>query len=131
MVVMTRPGVGMVMLMIVLPQQILAIVIAVRRAHHGVDVVARRFVVVVNDTRLVIELDQDHRTQDAIVEWAGIVEWADPGEQRVAQLSLRFGIANIGMSWPQPAGIDTEQSIQALAAFRRQIAVANTDRIDA
>ena len=44
---------------IVLAQQILAVVIAVRRAHHRVDVVALGRVVVIDNARLVIELDEN------------------------------------------------------------------------
>ena len=57
-------------LLVVLAQQVLAVVVAVGRAHDGVDVVrvpgtrgpAQR------DGRLVIELDQDDRAMDAVVE---------------------------------------------------------------
>ena len=69
---------------VVLAQQILAVVVAIGGAHDGMDMVARGGVVVVHDAGLVVELDKDHRAQDAIIERAGVVEPADPGEMRVA-----------------------------------------------
>ena len=74
------------MLQVVLPQQILAVVVAVRRAHDGVDVLAAFGSVRVlarcrkPDRPLVIELDQDHRAVDAVVEHAARVGLADPRE---------------------------------------------------
>ena len=105
----TRPRMRMGVLRIVLTQQVLAVIVAVGRAHHGVDVVARRRVVVVDDARLVVELDQDDWAQDAIVERARIIERTDPGEQRIAQVTLRLGISHIGMPRPQPASIKPQQ----------------------
>src|SRR5690348_17953536 len=109
MVVMTRTGVRMAMLLIMLPQQVLAVVITIRCTDDRMDMVARRSVVVIHNTGLMIELDQDHRAEDPIVEWACIVERPDPGKQGVGQVSLCFTVANGGMPGPQSAGIDTEQ----------------------
>src|SRR5499425_359894 len=61
------PGAGVVELLVVLAQEVLAVVVAVRSAHHRVDVVARRVVVVERDPPLVIELDQDHRAVHPVV----------------------------------------------------------------
>ena len=47
------------------------------------DVVTRRRVVIVDDAGLVIELDKDHRAQDAVIERARAVEWPDPREMRL------------------------------------------------
>src|SRR5712664_154358 len=46
---------------VMLAQQISAVVVAVRRPDHRVDVVARGRVVVEGDPALVVELDQDDR----------------------------------------------------------------------
>ena len=71
------------MLLVVLPQQVLAVIVAVRRADHGMDVIANRQLRVLGQMAgvgrpLVVELDQDHRTVDAIIEHAVILIAADP-----------------------------------------------------
>src|ERR1700744_2067887 len=109
MVMMPRARMRMGVLDIVLTEQVLAVVVAVRRAHHGVDMVARRRVVVVDDAGLVVELDQDDRAQDAIVERARIVERTDPGESRVVKMTLRLGISHVGVAGSQAPRIKAEQ----------------------
>ena len=47
-----------------LAEQILAVVVPVRRADDGVDVIARRLVVVKHHAREVVELDENDRTVD-------------------------------------------------------------------
>ena len=59
--------------LVVLAEQVLAVVVAVGRAHDAVNVLARRHVAVLGESReiggsLVIEFDQDHRAVDAVVE---------------------------------------------------------------
>src|SRR3954467_4073621 len=51
---------------VMLPEQILAVVISVRRPHHGVDVIADGFSTA--SGTLVIEFDKNHWTLHAIVE---------------------------------------------------------------
>lgn len=58
------------MLLVVLSQEVLAVVVAVRRAHDGVDVIPNgdaRVDLAQAYRRLMVELDQDDRTQDPIV----------------------------------------------------------------
>src|SRR5438105_15178109 len=60
-------------LLVVQPQEILAVVVAVRRADDGVDVLRVRRVGIRREVLqvrrlLMIELDQDHRAVDAVVE---------------------------------------------------------------
>src|SRR5262245_16991453 len=80
------PPVLMVVLRVVLPEQILAVVVAVGGADDRVDVIARRLVVVERNTALVIELDQDDRAVDAVVEHAVVRDTADPGEARLVEV---------------------------------------------
>src|SRR5678815_2154270 len=63
---MVPPGL-MVVLRVVLPQQVLAVVVAVGRADDRVDVIARRLVVGERDAALVIELDQDDRAVNCLL----------------------------------------------------------------
>src|SRR5882757_1265588 len=52
---------------VVLAQEVLAIVIAVGRAHHGVHVVLLGLVVIQEDPGMVVVLDDQHRTVDLVV----------------------------------------------------------------
>ena len=62
-------GAGVVEALVVLAQEVPAVVIAVRRADNRVDVVARRLVVVERDPPLMVELDEDDGAVEAIVVW--------------------------------------------------------------
>src|SRR5262245_38389719 len=104
---------------VVLAQQVAAVVVAVRRAHDGVDVVARRRVVVVGDAGLVVELNEDHRAQDSVIERACVVEWADPREMRVVKVALRLSPADLRMSRPQLPGVNDKQPLQPLPSGGR------------
>ena len=70
------------MLQVMLAQQVLPEIVAVRRSDDGVDMRAVRHdrihKVAEADRALVIELDQDHRTLDAVVEHAAGRRLADP-----------------------------------------------------
>src|ERR687883_487693 len=68
--------VRMVVLLVMLAQEILPIIVAVGRAHDGMDVLTGRRVVVQGDPRLVIELDEDHRAVDPVVERTHLVTGA-------------------------------------------------------
>jgi len=72
-------------LQIMLPQQILAVVVAVGRADDGVDVLAGGLVGVGGGAAqvgraLVVELDEQDRAVDAIVKDAVVIRATDPGE---------------------------------------------------
>src|SRR5579884_3136366 len=62
----------------VLAQQILAVVVAVRRAHDRVAVEFLRLGVVDEHAAMVVELDADHRALHLVIERAHIVGPADP-----------------------------------------------------
>jgi len=72
-------------------------------------------VVVVDDARLVVELGEDYRREDAVIEGAMVVDRADPG----VEMALHLGPANLGLARPNASGIDAEQCFEALAAFAR------------
>jgi len=61
---MRKPGA--VELLVVLAQEVLAVVVAIRAAHHRVHVIVRGLGTRQRNAALMIELDQDHRTVDAI-----------------------------------------------------------------
>ena len=70
----------------VLPQQVLAVVIAVGSPHHGVDMISRGFVVVQEDTILVIELDKNHRAVHPVVEDAVLISAAHPRKVSLVEM---------------------------------------------
>src|SRR6516165_1410148 len=49
---------------------------------------------------------------------------------RRGQIALRLGVADFGVAWPNSAGIDHEQGLETLAAFRRQLAIADPGGMD-
>ena len=70
-------------MLVVLPQQIKAVVVAVRRAHDGVDVELGRLRIGQEHAGMVIEFDEHDRTLDPIVEGARVVTTTDPAEMRI------------------------------------------------
>src|SRR5688572_20242473 len=77
----------MPVLLEVLAQQVFAIVVAVGRAYHGVDVIAVWHTLArEGDRRLVVELDQDYRAMHAIVKSTVAVGAAHPGEVRFVEM---------------------------------------------
>ena len=97
---------GMIVPSIMLAQQILAIIVAVRRSHHGMDVVARGRVVIVDNAGDVIEFNKDYGTQDPIIERTYIIEWPDPRENSLTQMPLDFVVADFGVAGPDLIGIE-------------------------
>src|SRR6185436_12150296 len=87
--------VSVFVLLIVLTEQILAVVVSVGRAHDHVNVLAvwhsRVFCKVSQISRqLMIKLYEDHRTVNAIVEHAGGFGSSDPGEPCSVEMLSHF-----------------------------------------
>ena len=70
--------------LVMLAQQVEAVVVAVGRAHDRVHVEFRRLRVGQEHTGVVVELDERHRALDAVIERAFLRSAADPAEVRVA-----------------------------------------------
>jgi hypothetical protein len=87
---MRAPRLGMIVLRVMLAQQVLAVVVAIRGAHDGVDMIAGGFVVRIDDAWLMVEFDEHDWTVDAVVEGAVVVVRANPGKVRVAQVIERL-----------------------------------------
>src|SRR5712691_3163196 len=119
---MGPPGV-VIDLLVVLAQQILAVVVAVRRADHRVDVIARGRIVVERHAALVIELDQDHRTVNAIVEDAVLLDAADPGEARLGEVARDLLAAHPGVAGTDPADVGVEQPPEEMLLAARELVV--------
>src|SRR2546428_14045204 len=93
----------MVVLLVMLAKEIFAVVVAVRRANDGMNVATGGLVVGERDPGLVVELDQDDRAVDAVVEDAVLLAAAHPGEVGLLQVLLHldhlgFGVAGAGTS---------------------------------
>ena len=103
------PRVGMIVPRIMLAQQVLAVVVAVRSAHDRVDMIARGFVVRIDDSWLVVEFDEHDWTVDAVVEGAVVVVRANPGKVRVAQVIERLLEPDFRMARAQAMQVDADQ----------------------
>ena len=75
-----------------LTQQIFAVVVAVGREHHRVDVVLGRLVVVESDAAIVVELDEDHVAVDPVIEDVVICAPADPCDVCILRCFLTSSI---------------------------------------
>src|SRR5215469_5685244 len=87
-------------------------------------------VVVIDNTRHVIELDEDHRAQDAVIKRVCVVAWPDPGEMRLGQIALRLGVADFSVARPNAARVGREQRLKTVAPLHRQLGIADSGAID-
>src|SRR5262245_50615095 len=110
---------------IVLAQQVLAVIVAIGRTHHRMDVVAGGTIIVIDDAGLMIELDEYHRIEDAVVEGADVVEGSDPGKARRTEVPLCLVIARAGVAVADAARIGRKQGLGSLAPLRRELLVAD------
>src|SRR6516162_540913 len=103
------PRVGMIVPRVMLAQQVLAVVVAVRGAHDRVDMIAGGFVVRIDDAWLMVEFDKHDWTVDAVVEGAVVVVRANPGKVCVAQVIERLLEPDLRMAWAQAMQVDADQ----------------------
>src|SRR6516164_629542 len=87
-------------------------------------------VVVIDNTRHVIELDEDHWAQDAVIKRVCVVAWPDPGEMRFGQIALRLGVADFSVARPNAARVGREQRLETVAALRRELGIADAGAIN-
>ena len=78
-------------LLVVLPQQVLAVVVAIGCAHHSMNVLSVRCLRVCGkmaeaDRLLVIEFNQNHRTVDSLVEDTVWLSAANPGKPSIVEM---------------------------------------------
>ena len=82
---------SMMAMLVVLAQKIFAVVIAVWGAHHYMDVISIGLLVLAKrDAPLVVELNDNHRAVDSIVENTVVVHAAHPAKVSIAQVLLDF-----------------------------------------
>ena len=98
-----------------LAQKIFAVIVAVGGAHDDMDVIfVGLFVLAKRDTPLVVELNDDHRTLDAIIENAVVIHAAHPAKVGVPQMALHFLHPHLGMIRASPADMQLNQTKQKI-----------------
>src|SRR6267142_2218063 len=104
-VLMAAPRPCVVELLVMLAQEILAVIVAIWRAHHGVDVIARRLLIAQRNAALMVEFDEDDRAVDPIIEYAVFVDAAHPGEVGISQMLCHLRHSDLGMARPDVADV--------------------------
>ena len=104
---------------VVLPQQILAIVVSIRRSHHAMDMLLGRLLAVGGKTpqicrTLVVEFDQDHRTLHPVIEDAVGLRAANPGEPCVVEMTVDFVHFHARVTVVHVADVQVDKVAQAL-----------------
>ena len=79
-------SIAVIELLVVLAEEVGAVVAAIRGAHHRVHVMAAGHLVVEHDAGMVVELDEDHRAVHPVVERRLVVEAAVPREPRLVEV---------------------------------------------
>jgi hypothetical protein len=80
-----------------------AVIVAVRRPHHGVDMVAGRLLMAERNAALTVEFDEHNRTVHAVIEHAVLVHPAHPdaGGVPLARLgSAKSGLDDVSTGQP-------------------------------
>ena len=111
---------------VVLPQVVHPVVVPVRGPHHGVDVLPDRLDAVERDAGLVVELDEDHRAVDAVVEDVLLTDSTHPQEMRVVEMLPDGFQPELGVAFPQLAGREGGQPQELLALARGEAGRPNT-----
>ena len=88
-------------MLVVLAQQVEAVVVAVRRPHDSVDVEFGRLRVGQEHTGVVVELNERHRTLHPVIEGAVFGKSTDPAEMSVGQMALDLGEARTARAFRQ------------------------------
>ena len=92
-----------------LRQQILAVIVAVRRSNHRMNMVSGGDASLIQHERadriLVIELNHDYRAVNPVIEYSVILGGTDPGKEGIVQMSRDFLHGDGGMGVPEIADV--------------------------
>lgn len=99
---------------VVLRQEVLAVVVPVRFADDGVHVEAFGFVVVEEDSWVVVVLDEDDWGVHPVVEGACVAVLATPGEASLGEVALHLGSSQAGVRAGQARNVGVDQPEQQL-----------------
>ena len=106
------------MLLVVLAEEVGAVVIAVGGADHGVDVVTGgRVGAAEGDRALMVEFDEDDRAVDAVVKDAVWFGGADPAEGGSVEVGADFGHFHASMTAAHAADVFVDE-IDELVTLR-------------
>jgi hypothetical protein len=101
----------MVGLLVVLAQEIFAVVVAIRRAHHDVNVVPVGLLVLRERlTPLVVKLDDDNRALDTVVKHAVFFDSTHPGKMSLLEMPLHLRHLYFSVTWPYAADVNFNQA---------------------
>src|ERR671918_3105251 len=100
-------------LLVMLAQQILAVVVAIRSANDHVDVVSVRLLVLGERlTSLVVKLNDQHRAMDTVVKHAVFFRAAHPGKVGVAEMPFHLFYLCFGVTRSDTADVNLNQAEQ-------------------
>ena len=101
--------------LVMLAQQIAAVIVGVGRAHDDVNMIfVMLFVLGKGLAGLMIELDQQHRAMDAVIEDAVFFHAADPGKTSVFEVRMGFGQFDRRVTGPEFADVNLNQLRQQI-----------------
>ncbi|SVD13713.1 uncharacterized protein METZ01_LOCUS366567, partial [marine metagenome] len=114
----------------VLTKKVFAVVIAIGCADDGVNMVTRGDSRPVDrDRLLVIELDQDDGTLDAVIKDAVILGLPDPGKPGLVQVFPDLGHLHLGVTLSHVADVDLDKGKQPLLSFLGKLLRGQADQI--
>ena len=110
--------------LIVLAQEIPAVIVAVRRAHDNVDMVSIMILELWKGLAgLMIEFDDDDRTVNPIIENAVLFDSAAPGKMSVMKMPHDFSHFNFGVARPHTPDVKFDQTQELVVLALRQLVV--------
>ena len=119
------------MLPVMLPQQILAVVIAVGGADDSVDMLACRSLGTgQGNGALVVKFNQHHGTLDTVIKNAVLFRAAHPAEVRGIEMFFHIGHFHFGVSIGEIPDVHFNEPMQLRFLFDGQLAAANADVIE-
>jgi uncharacterized membrane protein len=109
----------MMALLVMLAQEVFAVIVAVRRADDYMDVIFIGLLVLAKrNAPLVIELDDNHRALNAIIKNAVIFHTAHPAKMSIAQVPLHFLHSYSRMIRAHPSDMQLDQAKQKVVLRR-------------
>ena len=92
-----------------LSQEVLSMVVSVRRPNYRVDVIAGRSVAFEGNPSLMVELDEDDRTMYPVVENTLLISAAHPGKMCLLNVLFNLRQLYLGMPWPHAIDISANK----------------------
>ena len=110
----------MLCLLVVLPQQVLAIIVAIRRPYDDVNVApVVLFVLRKCLAGLMIEFDDEYRAVNAVVKNAIHFYAASPREIGIAKMALHFRHFDLSVAGSEASDMNVDETEQEIVLCRR------------